>query len=109
MKSKLKILHAGCWNHARRKFFDILKVDSNNAQAQWIGKLYAVESKAKLSSEEHLSLRQSESKPIVNVIRSWMNKWIVEVAPKSSMGKALSYLAELSYAEEQRLRSASFV
>ncbi|EMY15819.1 IS66 family element, transposase domain protein, partial [Leptospira weilii str. Ecochallenge] len=77
----MKILHAGCWNHARRKFFDILKVDSNNARAQWIvkeiGKLYAVESKAKLSSEEHLSLRQSESKPIVNEIRSWMNKRIV--------------------------------
>ncbi|EMN43564.1 IS66 family element, transposase domain protein [Leptospira weilii str. LNT 1234] len=112
LKSELKILHAGCWNHARRKFFDILKVDSNNAEAQWIvkeiGKLYAVESKAKLSSEEHLSLRQSESKPIVNEIRSWMNKRIVEVASKSSMGKALSYLAELSYAEEQRLRSASF-
>ncbi|EKO16156.1 transposase domain protein [Leptospira kirschneri str. H1] len=43
---------------------------------------------------------QSKSKPIVHEIRSWMNKKIVDVAPKSSMGKALSYLAELSYAEE---------
>ncbi|EMF80941.1 IS66 family element, transposase domain protein [Leptospira weilii serovar Topaz str. LT2116] len=64
LKSKLKILHAGCWNHARRKFFEILKIDPNNAGAQWIvkeiGKLYAIESKAKegkLSSEEHLSLK----------------------------------------------------
>ncbi|EMF79576.1 IS66 family element, transposase [Leptospira weilii serovar Topaz str. LT2116] len=100
LKSKLKILHAGCWNHARRKFFEILKIDPNNAGAQWIvkeiGKLYAIESKAKegkLSSEEHLSLRQSESKLIVGEIFSWMNKRIVEVAPKSSMGKALSYIA----------------
>ncbi|WP_156469980.1 IS66 family transposase, partial [Leptospira alstonii] len=100
LKTKSRILHAGCWNHARRKFFEILKVDSKNAQAQWIvkeiGKLYAVESKAKegkLSSEEHLRLRQSESKPIIHEIHSWMNKRIVEVAPKSSMGKALSYLA----------------
>ncbi|EMF81268.1 IS66 family element, transposase [Leptospira weilii serovar Topaz str. LT2116] len=75
LKSKLKILHAGCWNHARRKFFEILKIDPNNAGAQWIvkeiGKLYAIESKAKegkLSSEEHLSLRQSESKLIVGEI-----------------------------------------
>ncbi len=37
-----------------------------------------------------------------------MNKRIVQIAPKSSMGKALSYLAKLSYAEEQRLRSAAF-
>ncbi|EMF84326.1 putative helix-turn-helix domain of transposase IS66 [Leptospira weilii serovar Topaz str. LT2116] len=67
LKTKPRILHAGCWNHARRRFFEILKVDSKNAQAQWIvkeiGKLYAVESKTKeekLSSEEHLKLRQSE-------------------------------------------------
>ncbi|EMO47124.1 IS66 family element, transposase domain protein, partial [Leptospira santarosai str. ZUN179] len=72
MEAKSKILHAGCWNHARRKFFEILKIDSKNAQAQWIvreiSKLYAIESKAKeanLNSEEHLKLRQSESKPIV--------------------------------------------
>ncbi|XDD51440.1 hypothetical protein AB3N59_06780 [Leptospira sp. WS92.C1] len=55
-----------------------------------------------------MRLKQSESKPIVDEILSWMNKRMVEVAPKSSMGKALSYLAELSYAEEQRLRSAAF-
>ncbi|WP_061249871.1 IS66 family transposase [Leptospira alstonii] len=100
LKTKSRILHAGCWNHARRRFFEILKIDSKNVQAQWIvkeiGKLYTIESKAKeanLNSEEHLRLRQSESKPIVDEIRSWMNKRIVEVAPKSSMGKALSYLA----------------
>lgn len=100
LKTKSRILHAGCWNHARRKFFEILKVDSKNAQAQWIvkeiGKLYTIESKAKeasLNSKDHLRLRQSESKPIVDEIRSWMNKRMFEVAPKSSMGKALSYLA----------------
>ncbi|WP_061236471.1 IS66 family transposase, partial [Leptospira santarosai] len=100
LKTKSKILHAGCWNHARRKFFEILKIDSKNAQAQWIvreiSKLYAIESKAKetnLNSEEHLKLRQSESKPIVNEIRSWMNKRMMEVAPKSSMGKAIGYLS----------------
>ncbi|PNV74385.1 IS66 family transposase, partial [Leptospira inadai] len=32
-------------------------------------------------------------KPVVDEIRSWMNKRIIEVAPKSSMGKALGYLA----------------
>ncbi|EKO15611.1 putative helix-turn-helix domain of transposase IS66 [Leptospira kirschneri str. H1] len=36
LKAKLKILHAGCWNHARRRFFEILKIDPKNAQAQWI-------------------------------------------------------------------------
>ncbi|EMO21290.1 IS66 family element, transposase [Leptospira santarosai str. HAI134] len=100
LEAKSKILHAGCWNHARRKFFEILKIDSKNAQAQWIvreiSKLYAIESKAKeanLNSEEHLKLRQSESKPIVEEIRSWMNKRMMEVAPKSSMGKAIGYLS----------------
>lgn len=100
LKVKPKILHGGCWNHARRRFFEILKLDSKNSQAEWIvkeiGKLYAIESKAKeanLNSEEHLRLRQSESKLVVNEIRSWMNKRIIEIAPKSSMGKALGYLA----------------
>ncbi|EQA35376.1 IS66 family element, transposase [Leptospira inadai serovar Lyme str. 10] len=100
LKVKSKILHAGCWNHARRRFFEILKIDPKNAQAEWIvkeiGKLYTIESKAReenLNSELHLRLRQSESKPVVDEIRSWMNKRIIEVAPKSSMGKALGYLA----------------
>ncbi|EMJ97877.1 IS66 family element, transposase domain protein [Leptospira alstonii serovar Pingchang str. 80-412] len=77
LKTKSKILHAGCWNHARMRFFEILKIDSKNVQAEWIvkeiRKLYAIESKAKeanLNSEEHLKLRQSESRPIVNEIRS---------------------------------------
>ncbi|TGM13661.1 IS66 family transposase, partial [Leptospira stimsonii] len=100
LKVKPKIVHAGRWNHARRRFFEILKIDPKNAQAEWIvkkiGMLYVIESKAKeegLNSEEHLRLRQSESKLIVEEIRSWMNKRIVEVAPKSSMQKALGYLA----------------
>ncbi|EKR84774.1 IS66 family element, transposase domain protein [Leptospira interrogans str. FPW1039] len=77
LKTKSRILHAGCWNHARRRFFEILKMDSKNLQGEWIvkkiGKLYTIESKAKeanLNSEEHLKLRQSESKPIVDEIRS---------------------------------------
>ncbi|EMN55298.1 IS66 family element, transposase domain protein [Leptospira interrogans serovar Autumnalis str. LP101] len=75
--------------------FEILKIDSKNAGAEWIvkeiGKLYTIESKAKeanLNSQEHLRLRQSESRPIVDEIRSWMNKRIVEVAPKSFDGES---------------------
>ena len=36
--------------------------------------------------------RQSKSKPIIEHLRQWLDKSLLQVAPKTALGKALSYM-----------------
>ncbi|EMO34200.1 IS66 family element, transposase domain protein [Leptospira santarosai str. HAI821] len=60
LKTKSRILHAGCWNHARRRFFEILKIDSKNAQAEWIIMLRPLE--CNIEFRKSVSFMQSNQK-----------------------------------------------
>ena len=93
------ITHAGCWAHARRKFVEAQKVQpkGKTGKADWalnqIRKLYAVETQAKaLAPEARLALREQQSRPLINQLRTWLDKSLAQVLPKSTLGKALHYL-----------------
>lgn len=93
------ITHAGCWTHARRKFVEAQKVQpkGKTGKADWalnqIRKLYAVETQAKaLAPEARLALREQQSRPLITQLRTWLDKSLAQVLPKSTLGKALHYL-----------------
>lgn len=93
------ITHAGCWAHARRKFVEAQKVQpkGKTGKADWalnqIRKLYAVETQAKaLEPEARLALREQKSRPLIAQLRTWLDKSVQQVLPKSALGKALHYL-----------------
>jgi transposase len=96
------ITHAGCWAHARRKFVEAQKVQpkgktGKTGKADWalnqIRKLYAVETQAKgLDPEARLALREQKSRPLITQLRTWLDKSVQQVLPKSTLGKALHYL-----------------
>ncbi|MGJ7462089.1 IS66 family transposase [Halomonas sp. MA07-2] len=93
------ITHAGCWAHARRKFVEAQKVQpkGKTGKADWalnqIRKLYAVEKQAKgLEPEAHQALRDQKSRPLITQLRTWLDKSLTQVLPKSALGKALHYL-----------------
>ncbi|WP_151441744.1 IS66 family transposase, partial [Halomonas lysinitropha] len=93
------ITHAGCWAHARRKFVEAQKVQpkGKTGKADWalnqIRKLYAVETQAKgLEPEARLALREQKSRPLITQLRTWLDKSLTQVLPKSALGKALHYL-----------------
>jgi transposase len=113
------LIHAGCWSHARRKFYDARLDDRRRCgrMLKLIQELFAVERKAKESREqaaeaagfgkqsgaqdghlvsfgdtEHLELRRTESAPLVAEIRSCADAWSVEVLPRSNVGQAVGYL-----------------
>ncbi|MGJ7462813.1 IS66 family transposase [Halomonas sp. MA07-2] len=93
------ITHAGCWAHARRKFVEAQKVQpkGKTGKADWalnqIRKLYAVEKQAKARDPEaRLALREQKSRPLVTQLRTWLDKSLTQVLPKSVLGKALHYL-----------------
>ena len=93
------ITHAGCWAHARRKFVEAQKVQpkGKTGKADWalnqIRKLYGVEKQAKaLEPEARHALREQKSRPLIDQLRTWLDKSLAQVLPKSALGKALHYL-----------------
>lgn len=90
----------GCMAHARRYFEKAL--DNDRARAQYaltqIQKLYAIERLAKeegLDTDQITALRQKEARPILQELKQWMEDQYGQVAPKSSIGKALAYSLRL--------------
>ena len=58
-----------------------------------IRKLYRVEKKArKLKPEKRYQLRQRQARPILDEMKSWLEKALPQVPPSSATGNALHYL-----------------
>ena len=95
------IVHAGCWAHARRKFADVIKAagkknPSGNAGTalKFISKLYKIEKNARennISHEELYSIRQEESRPLIDNFKKWLDSKIEKIPPTSLLGKAVNY------------------
>ena len=89
-----------CWAHARRKFVLALPHHPDAQRAvDLIGKLYAVERRAQQDGivvgsdawrHKLAELRETESKKVLSELQSW--RVGARALPKSSMGKALTYL-----------------
>lgn len=89
-------IRVGCWGHARRKFFEAMNAAPFAREAlDLIVELYRIEHRAAerdiLGAPEHHLLRQSESKPIVELIEAWIDEHHDNFPPKSKIGKALTY------------------
>ncbi len=96
------ILHVGCWAHARRKFYEAKKASGNNNNKPgsadkalgMIQQLYRLEKKAKADELDAAGIkimRQSDAKPILDKMNTWLTKRKVHVPPKSLLGKAINY------------------
>jgi transposase len=97
------LVHAGCWAHARRKFYDARHDDRRRCgpMLKLIQDLFAVERKAKEAREDpdsqfgdadHRALRRAKSTPLIAEIRSCADVWSLEVLPRSAVGEAIGYL-----------------
>ena len=92
-----RLIHLGCFAHARRYFDQSLKTD--NKRSTWmleqIGRLYAIERQARdqqYSFDKRYALRQKESIPILSEIKGWLDDEMEQVLPKSLIGKAVIYM-----------------
>lgn len=95
-----QITRLGCWAHARRKFTDAKELQPKGKTGKadqalaYIQKLYAVEKKIKDEPpDKRYQIRQQEAKPILEKLRTWMDKSLQTVPPKTAIGKALVYLS----------------
>ena len=102
------IVEAGCFAHARRKFFDNQKVDTARTAVAlaWIGKLYAVEREIRelrqgewkelgLSIEEQVARveaqRQLHAQPLLDQFHAWLESESPKLLPKNPVRQAMEY------------------
>ena len=93
-----RIIHVGCFAHARRKFFEASKVTKKPQSAEegmkHIRKLYELENKLRkedLSEKDFLDRRKKQAEPILSDFRTWLNKRANEVLPSAKLGEAVAY------------------
>lgn len=90
------IIHSNCHAHSRRGFKEALDNDPVRARRvlDMYKALFEIEEIAKtekLDAAQRLDLRLEKSKPIVEEMKAWLDKNVLEVTPKSLIGKAIGY------------------
>jgi len=93
-----KIVHVGCWAHARRKFVDAVKVNPQDAEAvnmvTRMDALFLVDRDARrkaMGSAERLAHRQELARPWMDEIRDVCRSLAKVALPQSTLGKAVTY------------------
>jgi transposase len=96
------MVHAGCWAHARRKFFDAVKLSPGDQVARQlverIDDLFAIDAEAREAGMEHAErhvLRGERSRPLIEIIRTEMQAAQLAALPSSALGKAIAYSLSL--------------
>jgi transposase len=106
------VIEAGCWAHARRKFYDQYKLDSSpiaEEALRRIGVLYAVEREVRGQTPDvRLSARQLRSAPLLAELKAWFENTLSQVSAKSGLAKAIRYSlghwhALIRYCEDGRV------
>ena len=93
-----KLVHVGCWAHARRKFVDAVKVHPQDGEAikmvTRMDALFVVDREARrqlLSVEQRLALRREHAASWAEEIRTECLAIGGVVLPKSALGQAVAY------------------
>ena len=89
---KNRIIHAACWAHARRKFVEVPGNSNARKVVKLIAKLYRIETELRNNPElERAAYRQKHAAPMLNKIKTILDKEQLRQLPKSSFGKAITY------------------
>jgi len=90
-----KVQEAGCWAHARRKFFELHVANKSQIAEQalaFIGQLYEIERiVAGASEQERLRIRQTQSRTVMVTLQRWLQEHRAKVPEGSATAKAIDY------------------
>jgi transposase len=93
-----KMVHACCWTHARRGFYEAHKLSTGETVARGlvvlIDELFGIDAEARaqgLGTAERDVLRQERSRPQLNKIREAVEAARDSALPSSKLGKAIGY------------------
>ena len=93
-----KMVHAGCWAHARRYFFQAVEAHPQDRAAialvATIDELFALDAQARqqgLSVLERDQLRQQKARPLLEAIAKQIATAKAQCLPQSALAKACNY------------------
>jgi transposase len=90
-----KVTEAGCWAHARRKFFEAHKLNHSEIAQEAvarIGQVYAIEQEVQtLGAAQRLQIRQERSAPLLAAFKVWLLEQRVLLANADVTAKAIDY------------------
>jgi transposase len=93
-----KLVHAACWSHSRRKFYEAHQVSPGESVAQGIvlliDDLFRIDAEARAQNLDWAArdqLRQQQARPLLDVIRQQIEAAREQVLPASKLGGAIAY------------------
>ena len=96
------VVHAACWAHARRKFFEAVQLNRDDAAATRIvarmDDLFAIDAEARMQNLDPTArhtLRQQHAGPLLEEIRQQIERCQSSALPASALGKACRYTLTL--------------
>ncbi len=96
------IVHAVCWAHARRKFFEAIQLNPEDAAATRIvariDELFAIDANARAEDLDHVArhaLRRQQAPGVLAEIRQQIENCQGSALPASALGKASRYTLTL--------------
>lgn len=90
-----RIEPAACWAHVRRHFYDLEQAHSSpvaREALQRIGALYGIEEPIRgRPPDERRAVRQTQSKPLLDSLRQWLESTLEKLSRKSETTVAIRY------------------
>jgi transposase len=97
-----KLVHAACWAHARRKFFEAHQLCPSESVAKGIvlliDQLFGIDAAARAQNVDLAArdaLRQREARPLLDTIRQQVEAARGQALPSSKLGNAITYTLAL--------------
>jgi len=89
------ILEAACWAHARRKFFDLARLNKAPIAIEAVSRidaLFAIEREINGAlPEERVRVRHERSRPLVAALEAWLREQRKRLSTKNETAKAIDY------------------
>jgi transposase len=89
------IVEAACWAHARRKFFDLARLNKAPIAIEAVARidaLFAIEREINgLPPGERHGVRQERSRPRVEALGAWLRAQYARLSPNNQVAKAIAY------------------
>jgi transposase len=90
-----RLIHAACWAHARRKFYDVFEATKSPIAEQAlrrIGELYQIEAEiTDQPAEMRLAVRQERAAPLLDDLRDWLSAQRRRLSAKNALARAIQY------------------
>jgi hypothetical protein len=90
------VIEAGCWAHARRKFFELAELTKAPLAVEAVRRIdaiFAIERAINATSaDQRLAKRREQSAVLVSELEDWMRQTRLKLSRQNDVGRAMDYM-----------------